>query len=217
MNKKNENNSKQNNEKKSAEDSELENKETEIMNETNEENSIKEPDELIKNYEERIESLESQVNELKDKVLRRAAEFENYKRRTENDQINLIKYAAENFIIKLLPVVDDFERSLEHIDNSNENEPVKKGIQMVYDKLMKVLDEQGVKKIEAAGQPFDVNLHEAIMQRKAENVPPHFVLDEIEKGYMYKDRVIRHAKVIVSEENQDEIPNGTKESNNEEN
>lgn len=148
----------------------------------------------------RIQELENEVAGLKDKYLRTVAEFQNYKRRTENDQLNLFKYAAESFIKNLLPVVDDFERSLLHMDKTGDNDSIKQGIRMVYDKLMKVLEEQGVKKIDAVGQPFDVNYHEAIMQRKEEDKEPHVVLDELEKGYMYKDRVIRHSKVIVNEE-----------------
>lgn len=171
-------------------------------------------EEELMNKDKKIEKLENEIADLKDKLLRRAAEFENYKRRTENDQLNLLKYAAETFIIKLLPVVDDFERSLQHIDNSSDIESLKKGLKLIYDKLMKVLDEQGVKKIESVGQPFDVDFHEALMQRKAEDVAPHTVLDEIEKGYMYKDRVIRHAKVVVSEEPEDQEENDNSENEN---
>jgi len=146
------------------------------------------------------EEIEKEVAELKDKLLRKSAEFENYKRRTENDQLNLITFAAETFIQKLLPVVDDFERSLEHIDEAQDINAIKQGLRLIYDKLMKVLDEQGVKKIEAVGNPFDVEYHEALLQRPDDSVEPHTVLDEVEKGYTYKDKVIRHAKVIVSEE-----------------
>ena len=106
----------------------------------------------------------------------------------------------KNLIVKLLPVIDDFERSLQHMDDAKDIESIKTGVKLVYDKLMKILDEQGVKKIEAVGQPFNVELHEAVMQRKDENTKPHTVLDELEKGYMYKDKVIRHTKVIVSED-----------------
>jgi molecular chaperone GrpE len=146
----------------------------------------------------KIEKLEKEATDFKDKLLRKAAEFENYKRRTENDQMNLLKYAAESFIIKLLPVVDDFERSLQHIDNAKDLDSIKLGIKLVFEKLIKVLDEQGVKKIETIGKPFDVHYHEAILQRPAAGVEPHTVLDEVEKGYLYKDKVIRHTKVIVS-------------------
>ena len=145
-----------------------------------------------------MNSLKKKLPNYKDKLLRKAAEFENYKRRTENDQLNLLKYAAESFIIKLLPVVDDFERSLQHIDNAKDVDSIKLGIKLVYDKLIKVLNDQGVNKIESIGKPFDVHYHEAILQRPAEGAAPHTVLDEVEKGYMYKDKVIRHTKVIVS-------------------
>ncbi len=184
--------------------------------ETDELHDIQEEDQSQMNKGQIIEELEKEVAELKDKLLRRAAEFENYKRRTENDQLNLFKYAAESFIIRLLPVVDDFERSLQHIDSSKDVDSIKQGVKLIYDKLMKVLDEQGVKKIESVGQPFNVNFHEALLQRKAEEAAPHTVLDEIEKGYMYKDRVIRHAKVIVSEDNEEQAGNQNSESENKE-
>ena len=144
--------------------------------------------------------LEAKVNELEDKLLREAAEFENYKRRTENDQFNLLSFAAESFITKILPVIDDFERSLDHISDAESAEAIKDGIMLVYDKLVKILDEQGVKKIDSVGKPFNVDYHDALMQVKDDTVPAHTVLEEVEKGYMYKDKVIRHAKVIVSED-----------------
>lgn len=149
--------------------------------------------------EEKIKSLEVEVNKYKELMLRKAAEFENYKRRTENDQLNLLKYAAESMIIKLLPTIDDLERSLSHMTEETDIQKIKEGIQLIYNKFMKILDEQGVKKIESVGKPFNVEFHAALLQRADDTVPPHTVLDELETGYMYKDRVIRHAKVIVSE------------------
>ncbi|MDP2035920.1 MAG: nucleotide exchange factor GrpE [Ignavibacteria bacterium] len=148
----------------------------------------------------KIVELEKQTAELKDSLLRKVAEFENYKRRNENEQMNLLKYAAEPFIKSVLSVYDDLERSLSHIDDENSFESTKKGLQLVFDKFNKTLDAQGVKKIEAKGQPFDVHFHEALMQQPVEGVAPHTVLDVIEPGYLYKDKVIRHAKVIVSAE-----------------
>ncbi len=170
--------------------------------EITDEESIEETNEI--NFEETITQLEQEVVELKDKLLRKAAEFENYKRRTENDQLNLLTFAAESFIQKLLPVIDDFERSLGHVEEAQDITAIKQGLKLIYDKLMKVLDEQGVKKIESVGNPFDVDYHEALMQRPDDSVEPHTVLDEMEKGYTYKDKVIRHAKVIVSEEESSE-------------
>lgn len=165
--------------------------------------------------EEKLKSVEQELENYKDRLLRKAAEFENYKRRVENDQLNLLKYAAESLIVKLLPVIDDFERSLVHIKDTKEIESIKDGVKLVYDKLMKILDDQGVKQIEAVGKPFDVHFHEAVLQRKAENVEPHTVLDEFEKGYLYKDRVIRHTKVAVSEDSQDGLSDKEQTNNNE--
>ena len=183
-----------------------ENQLPEDQEELDEESELSEKTEEI--YEinaEKLVKLENEIAGLKDQLLRKAAEFENYKRRTENDQLNLIKYSAESFIIKLLPAVDDFERSLQHIENAKDSEAIKKGIKLVYDKLIKILTDQGVIKIEAVGNPFNVDYHEALLQKKAENVPPHTVLEEVETGYMYKDRVIRHSKVIVSDESSEEL------------
>jgi molecular chaperone GrpE len=168
--------------------------------------------------ENKITELEKEAASFKDKFLRKAAEFENYKRRSENDQINLLKYSGESFIKKFLTVVDDFERSLLFLEKAADIESVKAGVKLVYEKLLRILEEQGVKKIDAVGQPFDVNYHEAVMQRKApEGVEPHTVLDEIEKGYMYLDKVIRHSKVIVSEDLTEHEPaqfTGNKKDNN---
>jgi molecular chaperone GrpE len=154
----------------------------------------------LENLEDKVKALEQEIIQYKELALRKAAEFENYKRRTENDQLNLLKYAAESVIVKLLPTIDDLERSLEHMTEETDVQKIKEGIQLVYNKLIKTLDEQGVKKIESIGKPFSVEFHEALMQRADDSVPPHTVIDELETGYMYKDRVIRHAKVIVSED-----------------
>lgn len=169
-------------------------------NEESEESKTQEKDTAeVAASDEKLNKLEAEVNQYKELMLRKAAEFENYKRRTENDQLNLLKYAAESLLIKLLPTIDDLERSLSHMTEETDVNKIKEGIQLVYNKFMKTLDDQGVKKIEAIGKPFDVEFHEALMQRADESVPPHTVLDELETGYMYKDRVIRHSKVIVSE------------------
>ena len=149
---------------------------------------------------QKIGELEKQNSELRDSLLRKAAEFENYKRRNENDQLNILKYAAESFIRNILPVYDDLERSLSHIDDENNIDSTKKGLLLVFEKFGKILENQGIKRIDAKGKPFDVHLHEALMQQPAEGVAPHTVLDVLEPGYMYKDRVLRHAKVIVSSE-----------------
>jgi len=148
----------------------------------------------------KIEELEKEKLELKDSMLRRAAEFENYKRRTEKEQSSLIKYASEGFILGILPVFNDLERSISHIDDENNIDGLKEGLKLVFGNFKKVLEEHEVNKIEARGKQFDFNLHEALMQQPSEDVPPHTVLEEIETGYTYKGKVIKHAKVIVSQE-----------------
>lgn len=167
---------------------------------------------------EELEKLKAENVELKDALLRKVAEFENYKRRTDNEQANLLKYTGEHIITSLLPVIDDFERSLKHIKDAKDVNTVYDGLKIVFDKLMKTLNEQGISKIVAVGKQFDVEFHEAIMQKREEGVKPHTVLDEIETGYIYKDRVIRHSKVIVSEDLTEETvaENNVSETKNEE-
>lgn len=168
------------------------------------------------NEAQKISELEKELNDYKDKFVRKVAEFENYKRRTENEQVNLIKYGAESFIVKFLPVIDDFERSLKHIDETSDGKAIGEGIRLIFDKMMKILEDSGVKKIEAIGKPFDVHYHEAIMQRPAEGYAPHTVLEEIQSGYMLKDKVIRHSLVIVSDDSTVQQSNSPEENNNSE-
>ena len=162
--------------------------------------------------EDKIIELENEVKDLNDRLLRRLAEFENFKKRTENEQANLIKYSAESFIKKILPVIDDFERSIKYIKEATEIAAVKEGIILVYEKLIKTLEDQGITKIESIGKPFDFEVHEAVMQKPEPTVEALTVLDEIETGYMYKDRVIRHSKVIVSSEIENDYEENTKEN-----
>ena len=139
--------------------------------------------------------LEAEV--LRDRLLRKAAEFENYKRRTESEISTLFKYQNEGLITDLLPVLDDFDRVLKP-DNKQDLETFKKGVELIYEKFKKVLEKQGLKEIESTGKPFDVNLHDALMQVENNKAAPNTIMDTAEKGYYLKDKVIRHAKVIVS-------------------
>ncbi|MEE9430426.1 MAG: nucleotide exchange factor GrpE [Melioribacteraceae bacterium] len=183
-----------------------EEKEIEIKDETNLEEEILEDEATEDKVEEEVsvEKLEETIKELKDTVLRKAAEFENYKRRTNSEQQDLWKYAAESFIIKILPVYDDLQRSIEHLDESN-LDSIKDGLKLVTDKFAKALDEQGIKKIEAQGKTFDVDYHEALLQQPSKDVEPNTVIQEVEAGYLYKDKVIKHSKVIVSQEVEEPI------------
>jgi molecular chaperone GrpE len=144
------------------------------------------------------EELQKQVDQYKDMLLRKAAEFDNFKRRIENETANIIRFATESLIDDLIPVLDDFERSLKHSKESNEFDALGKGVELIYLKLVKVLEGRGVKAFETVGKEFSVDYHDALMQMPRKDLPPHTIIEEVEKGYMLNDKVIRHAKVIVS-------------------
>jgi molecular chaperone GrpE len=131
-------------------------------------------------------------------LLRKAAEFDNFKRRIESEATNIVRFATESLIDDLLPVLDDFERSLKHSKESKESDALIKGVELIYQKLVKVLEGRGVKTFETVGKEFSVDFHDALMQMPRKGLPPHIVIEEVEKGYILNDRVIRHAKVVVS-------------------
>ena len=160
------------------------------------------------------EKLKQEIEELKDSLLRRLAEFENYKKRTEVYQSELLKYAAQGFILEMLQVYDDFERSLTHVEGAKDIDAIKSGMKLVFDKFTKTLNDQGVTKMETKGKEFDVNLHDALLQQATNEVEPDIVLSEVEPGYMYKDKVIKHAKVIVSKELEEEVSKTETEKEN---
>lgn len=144
------------------------------------------------------ENLRKEIDEYKDRLLRRVAEFENYKKRLEADFANSVKYANEKLLLEILPIVDDLERSLSSGREKPDFDSFYQGVKMIYTKLLKVLELHGVKPFESIGKPFDVYYHEALLRIPRNDVPPNTVIDEVERGYMYYDKVLRHAKVIVS-------------------
>ncbi len=164
------------------------------VEETHEENT-----ESQINLKERVEELEKKNEELNDRLMRRLAEFENYKKRTDIEKEELFKYAAQPFIIKVLTVHEDLQRSLEHIDDKN-TDALKEGLKLVTDKFSQILEEQGVTPIDAMGKEFDHEYHEALLQQPSNDFPPNTVINVVENGYMFKDKVLKHAKVIVSKE-----------------
>jgi molecular chaperone GrpE len=155
-----------------------------------------------------MEELQKQVDQYKDLLLRKAAEFDNYKRRIESETTNILKYATESLVEDLLPVLDDFERSLKHRKENKDNDALVKGIELIYQKLVKVIEGRGVKPFDTVGKEFNVEYHDALMQIPRSDVPYHTILEEVEKGYTLNDKVIRHAKVVVSS-TPDEAPSGT--------
>ena len=159
---------------------------------------------------QKLDELQKQADTSKDQFLRKAAEFENFKRRTETDFANLVRNANEGLIVALLPILNDFIRSLKAGAENKDYDSFYKGVELIYNKLTKILEVQGLTQFESVGQPFDVEYHDALLQIPKSDVPPHTVIEEVERGYKLNDKVLRHAKVIVSAEpgeNSERAPN----------
>jgi molecular chaperone GrpE len=143
---------------------------------------------------------ESEVAELKDKYLRLAAEFENYKRRTSKERIDLFKTANQELMVALLPVLDDFDRARQHTQGVADAEALRNALDITYNKLTKTLQQKGLASMDVKGGAFDAELHEAITQIPAPSDDLRGkIVDEIEKGYYLGDKVIRHAKVVLGQ------------------
>jgi len=147
---------------------------------------------------EKVKELEIQVNESKDKYLRLFAEFENYKKRTMKEKLELMKTAAQDTLNAILPILDDFDRAKLSADDDSTNEVFTDGVKLVYDKLNSTLAARGLKAMESNGEVFDPELHEAITEIPAPNDEMKGkIIDTIQKGYYLQDKIIRHAKVVV--------------------
>jgi molecular chaperone GrpE len=141
-----------------------------------------------------------ELKAVEDKYLRLYAEFDNYKRRTSAERLELFKTANQEVLVALLPVLDDFERALKSMQQATELAPVKDGVDLVSNKLKNILQQKGLKPMESIGKPFDSDYHEAITKIPAPTADlKDKVVDEVEKGYFLGDKVIRFAKVIVGE------------------
>ena len=146
------------------------------------------------------EKLQEELSESKDKYLRLYSEFENFRRRTAKERIDLIGSATKDLIVDLLPVLDDFERAFKSLDEKSEKESTaaREGLEIIYNKFQKVLDQKGLKKIAIkAGDKFDPELQEAITQTPAGQKLEGKVVDVIENGYSLNDKVVRYAKVVT--------------------
>ncbi|MCK0110320.1 nucleotide exchange factor GrpE [Flavobacteriaceae bacterium S0825] len=150
------------------------------------------------------QTVEEQLQELKsekDKFLRLFAEFENYKRRTAKERIELFKTASEDVMVSMLPILDDFERALTHIDEDKEAEELRKGVLLIYQKLLNTLEQKGLSQIKVAqGDVFNADNHEAVTQIPAPSKDlKGKIIDVIEKGYALGDKVIRFPKVVIGQ------------------
>jgi molecular chaperone GrpE len=145
------------------------------------------------------EALAAERDELKDRLLRLMAETENYKKRTEREKSEQLKRANEGLLRDLLPVLDNLERALEHaIEDAGPGEAMAKGLELTYQELWKVLERHGVERVEALGQPFDPEVHEAMMQQEDPDHEPGTVIGEMQRGYLLAGRLLRPAMVVVS-------------------
>lgn len=138
---------------------------------------------------------EQKVEELTDRLKRTMAEFDNFRKRTEKEKSSMYIIGAKEIVEKILPVVDNFERGLAQ---APEDDPFAEGMKMIYKQMMTAFDEMGVKPIEAVGKEFDPNLHNAVMHVEDESVGENIVVEEFQKGYTYKDFVVRHSMVKVA-------------------
>ena len=141
---------------------------------------------------------DQKIEELEDKVKRQLAEFENFRNRTEKEKSRMYEFGARDVIEKMLPVVDNFERGLAAIPEAEKGGPVASGMEMIYKQMMTTLEGLGVTPIDALNKPFDPNFHNAVMHVEDEEIEESTVVEEFQKGYIYKDHVIRYSMVKVA-------------------
>lgn len=175
-------------------------KEVEMNEENNAATSVQEEQAQAQQPDEQkneLIELTEQVNELKDKYLRQVAEFENYKKRMVKEKLDLLKTAAQDTIIALLPVLDDFDRAKKSAEEGLAGEVFSDGVRLVYNKLNGILEQKGLKVMDSNSQVFNPEMHEAVTEIAAGDDLKGKVVDTIEKGYYLQDKLIRYAKVVV--------------------
>jgi molecular chaperone GrpE len=146
----------------------------------------------------KLKECEKEIENLKDRLLRTAAELDNFRKRTERDVSQIIQNANQELIRSLLPIIDDFDRSLKFDHKKQKEEDFRQGIELIYKNLYDILVKAGLEPMESVGQPFDFEKHDALLQVEKKDTEPGMVVEEHEKGYLLNGRVLRHAKVIVS-------------------
>lgn len=153
-----------------------------------------------KDGEDSVEALKKEVQKLKESLLRNAADYENFKKRKESEVWRIREYASEDVLKKLFPLYEDLSRSIESIEKgeSNDVETLKMGMKAIYEKFRALLASEGVEEINSLGKEFDVDVNEAVMQVPREDLPENTVVEVVEKGFKYKDKIAKHEKVLVS-------------------
>ena len=190
--------------KKSAAETESAEAEAEETEETSEEAGSEEAKEDAekktgkKLFSKKKDKKDEKIEELTDKLTRQMAEFDNFRKRTEKEKSQMYEIGAKDIIEKILPVVDNFERGLDAVKEEEKEDPFVQGMEKVYKHLVTTLEGIEVKPIEAVGQPFDPNFHNAVMHVEDENFGENIVAEEFQKGYTYRDSVVRHSMVKVA-------------------
>ena len=152
-----------------------------------------------KAVDKKAEAYETKIAELEDRVKRQMAEFENYRKRTEKEKAAMFEMGAKSVVEKILPVVDNFERGLAAVPEADKEGAFASGMNLIYKQMMTELEGLGVKPIEAVGKEFDPNLHNAVMQVESDEYEEGIVAQELLKGYMYRESVVRHSMVAVTQ------------------
>ncbi len=179
------------------EEADSEASEEEALEETAEEGSEKGAKGLFKRKPKK-DKKDEQIEELKDKLTRQMAEFDNFRKRTEKEKSAMYEIGAKDIIEKILPVVDNFERGLGAVTEEQKEDSFVSGMEMIYKQVMTTLDSVGVKAIEAVGNEFDPDFHNAVMHVEDEEIGENIVVEEFQKGYTYRDTVVRHSMVKVA-------------------
>ena len=195
----------------SPEEMEEEILENEEINDTAEEETVEEAEEAVAEEaetekekgsffkkKEKKDKKDEKIEELTDRVRRQMAEFDNFRKRTEKEKTQMFETGAKSIVEKILPVVDNFERGLAAVTEEEKGTPFVEGMEKIYKQMMTVLEEAGVKPIEAVGQEFDPNLHNAVMHVEDEEFGENIIAEEFQKGYTYRDSVVRHRMVKVA-------------------
>ena len=195
----------------SPEEMEEEILENEEINDTAEEETVEEAEEAVAEEpetekekgsffkkKEKKDKKDEKIEELTDRVRRQMAEFDNFRKRTEKEKTQMFETGAKSIVEKILPVVDNFERGLAAVTEEEKGTPFVEGMEKIYKQMMTVLEEAGVKPIEAVGQEFDPNLHNAVMHVEDEEFGENIIAEEFQKGYTYRDSVVRHSMLKVA-------------------
>lgn len=167
---------------------------------TDEENFAVHEEEIEKEDISKEEKLQKELDEYKDKYLRLYSEFENFRRRTNKEKVEIISNANERLIVDIIPIIDDFERAEKSLEDSEDAKAIKEGVDLIYNKLLKTLESKGVKKLKSIGEALDTEKHEAITQIPVDDKKKKGkIVDVIEEGYILHDKVIRYAKVVIGQ------------------